>query len=65
MKFLSWIWKPRPTHTVTVIVHGDGWGWHEKGANGEITCHSERYPTAANAERAARDHCLAKRVFKP
>jgi hypothetical protein len=59
--------EPKPDkrpHTVTVFERLDtNWGWHEKGANGEITCSAESFVTKAHAERAAKDHCEAKRVF--
>jgi hypothetical protein len=56
-----WTKKPR---TVVVFQRLDGqWMWHEKGANGEITCSSEGFASKENAERAARDHCAARRIF--
>lgn len=55
--------QPKP-HTVTPFHGLDGaWRWHERGANGEITCTSEAFDSKSNAERAARDHCAAKRVY--
>ena len=35
-------------------LHEDHWYWHLKAANGEIVCVSERFPSKANAKRAAK-----------
>lgn len=50
-------------HTVTVSFGVTHWYWHEKGANGEITCSSEAFDSKSNAERAARAHVAAQRVY--
>lgn len=64
LSLVSWIWTRRPLYTLTVVVHGDGWGWHAKAGNGEIIAQGEGYTRRADAERAARHLCAARLVFK-
>lgn len=53
--------KPR---IVTVHQGEDGqFYWREQGRNGQITQDSEGYTRLADAVRAAKAHCAAKRVF--
>lgn len=39
---------------IEVFQGRDGWRWHVRAANGEITAQSEVYASKANAMRAAR-----------
>ena len=55
---------PSDPHKVSVSQGIDGqFYWRERAVNGEITCSSEGFTRLADAERAAKAHVEAGRIF--
>lgn len=61
-----WLKRPHVVEVLRTEHDADAFYWREKGANGEITCtsHPETFTREADAWRAARQHCAARRVLK-